>query len=153
MNSYDVIKDYLLNMNSVTAEEVCSRLKLRMGDVRKVFMRLNREGVLSHKKHGWRWVHDYEWTPNYYMVNKEMKNGMDENIIKLHHRAASLAGEASACKNKINYESEERASRDALALNQKVNRPNFHKSEAYSCPFCNGWHIGREMSKEKLRSL
>jgi hypothetical protein len=132
---------------------MCIQFDARMGEVRKVFMQLNREGFLSHKKHHV----GHSWHPSYYFVYEKLKedmgSGMDEHTMTLHKRAAIATGKDVACGSKINYKTEEKAIRAAISLNQKTNRPNFHKLEAYPCPFCNGWHIGREMSKEELEKF
>jgi len=69
---------------------------------------------------------------------------MDAELIELHKKAALSSGKNRACEGKINFKSEETAEKAASRLNKKTNRPNFHLLEAYPCPFCEGWHIGRK---------
>lgn len=69
---------------------------------------------------------------------------MTERLVALHRKAALDSGKDRACTGKIDYKSEATAEKAAIALNKKTERPNFHILEAYPCPFCNGWHIGRK---------
>jgi hypothetical protein len=69
---------------------------------------------------------------------------MDTELMELHKKAALSSGKERACEGKINFKSEETADKAAARLNKKTDRPNFHLLEAYPCPFCEGWHIGRK---------
>lgn len=69
---------------------------------------------------------------------------MDAELVELHKKAALSSGKDRACEGKINFKSEETAEKAAARLNKKTDRPNFHLLEAYPCPFCEGWHIGRK---------
>ena len=52
--------------------------------------------------------------------------------------------------SKIDYQTESTASEAANRMNSKPNTRNI--LEAYSCAFCQGWHIGRAMIREELES-
>jgi len=68
-----------------------------------------------------------------------------------HLAAATRAGQASACGKKINYGSEDSAARAAGGMNKKKAALGDSKLlEPYPCPFCAGWHIGRQMSEDEL---
>jgi hypothetical protein len=75
---------------------------------------------------------------------------MNENLYQLHLKAGFIIGKEKTCGNKINYTKEEKAVRAAEKMNNKNNTKN--TLEAYPCAFCNGWHIGREMSILELES-
>jgi len=62
---------------------------------------------------------------------------------KVQRLISYLCGKESTCGNKINYKSEESATRAAKDLNEKGKAR--HELEPYQCPFCNGWHVGRKM--------
>lgn len=84
---YNKIKELFLlsyydGINIVDAENIALELKARLGQVRKIFMRLNREGILSHKKR--RFAHDTNrnrmfygrasgWSSNYYVISDRIK--------------------------------------------------------------------------------
>jgi hypothetical protein len=75
---------------------------------------------------------------------------MDDELRELHLNAGRKAGEERTCGKKIRYPSLESGQRAAEAMNAK---PSTKKPlEAYPCPFCESWHIGRAMSIEELRS-
>ena len=57
--------------------------------------------------------------------------------------------EVGVCGKKIDYKSEESATRAALSMNAKQ-REGYHELEAYPCFYCNGWHIGRKMPEEEM---
>lgn len=73
---------------------------------------------------------------------------MDTYLRELHLNAGKKAGRDSACGSKINYKSEETASKSAEAMMRKGSKA----LEPYPCPWCDGWHIGRKMSIEELES-
>jgi hypothetical protein len=73
---------------------------------------------------------------------------MNEDLQNLHLEAGLKIGKDKTCGNKINYGSEDTAVIAAEKMNQKPNTRN--TLEAYPCAFCNGWHIGREMSRSEL---
>ncbi len=75
---------------------------------------------------------------------------MDKNLRHLHLKAGFIIGKEKTCDNKINYAKEERAIQAAEKMNNKKSTRN--TLEAYPCAFCNGWHIGREMSIIELES-
>lgn len=75
---------------------------------------------------------------------------MDDELRELHLNAGRKAGEARTCGTKIRYPSLESAQRSAEAMNKKPKTK--YTLEAYPCPFCAQWHIGREMKIDELRS-
>ena len=75
---------------------------------------------------------------------------MDAELQQLHLNAGRKAGVERTCGKKVRYPSEESAVRAADEMNHK---PTTKKPlEAYPCPFCEQWHIGRAMSIDELRS-
>lgn len=76
---------------------------------------------------------------------------MDEELKQLHINAALKAGEERSCGKKIDYKSEETASKAAVSINKKGKARN--ELEPYPCPFCNGWHIGKVMPKDILEKF
>lgn len=84
---YKEIKELLLlsyrkKMSSVCADNIALELKARLGQVRKIFMRLNREGILSQKRRVF--AHDTNrnwmfpgrasgWASNYYDILDEIE--------------------------------------------------------------------------------
>jgi hypothetical protein len=77
---------------------------------------------------------------------------VEVNEIEMHHRAARAAGEESACTGKVRHETERKAQGHARSLNRHPSRQrpgNTDWKEAYPCPFCDGWHVGREMTDEE----
>ena len=75
---------------------------------------------------------------------------MDDELRALHLNAGRKAGEARTCGTKIRYPTLESAQRAAESMNAKPNTKN--TLEPYPCPFCEQWHIGREMKIDELRS-
>lgn len=63
-----------------------------------------------------------------------------------HHRTCYHQG-----KPKIVHEREQDALNHADSLNHQNNRNR--KVEAYPCPFCWNWHVGRAMNSERLSHL
>jgi hypothetical protein len=75
---------------------------------------------------------------------------MDAELRELHLNAGRKAGADRTCGKKVRYPAEASAVRAADEMNQK---PTTKKPlEAYPCPFCEQWHIGRAMSIDELRS-
>ena len=75
---------------------------------------------------------------------------MDDELRELHLNAGRKAGEERTCGKKVRYSAESSALRAADEMNKK---PSTKKPlEAYPCPFCEQWHIGRAMSLDELRS-
>lgn len=77
---------------------------------------------------------------------------MEEEIKRLHLKVGAMMNPARACGKKVDYRSEETASKAAEAMNARVNREGYHELEPYPCAHCGGWHIGRKMPIEELRS-
>lgn len=152
-DAYSLIRQFIAEneVTSVTAEGMCKRFNLKMSEVRKVYMRLNREGILSHKRHSSRYCHDDEWTPNWYAVYREKlfqeTTETDKAVKSLYFKVAILTGEESACKKKIRYKDFENAKMAASSVNQRTHKSGF---EPYLCPFCNGWHIGEEINQKEF---
>lgn len=65
---------------------------------------------------------------------------MDARTFRMHTTAAKFAGRESACGTKIRHSSELRADQVAVAMQMKYPQKAF---EAYPCPFCLYWHVGR----------
>lgn len=64
---------------------------------------------------------------------------MDQKLYNMHLRAGQAYGQESACGAKIDYGSEYRAVRAALAMSKKSEKD----FDYYPCYWCQGWHIGR----------
>jgi hypothetical protein len=79
-----------------------------------------------------------------------MSKTMDEDIQKLHIQAGLVIGKEKTCGKKINYLTEDKAAESVEKMNSKASTRN--TLEAYPCAFCQGWHIGREMSRSELES-
>lgn len=75
---------------------------------------------------------------------------MTPELFNLRINAGKKAGRESACGKKVAYPTEERAAKAALALNAKPTTRK--KLEGYPCAFCAGWHVGREMPVEEMRT-
>ena len=68
-----------------------------------------------------------------------------------HRKAALAAGRKSACGTKIDYRSSASADKAAGKMTAKRRAAGDGKElEAYPCPFCGGWHVGRRMGAEEL---
>lgn len=76
---------------------------------------------------------------------------MDEETKRLHLTVGAMMNPTRACGKKVDYKSEETATKAADAMNGK-SRPGYHELEPYPCAHCGGWHIGRKMPIEELRS-
>ena len=70
---------------------------------------------------------------------------MDEAEFNMHIEAGLAAGKERTCGKKTDFKSEETAARVAPKVSVKFG----HDMEAYPCAFCNGWHVGREMTAEE----
>lgn len=69
--AYQIIKDYLIDQGNprISAENTAIAVNLHIGIVKKVFMRLNREGILSQASHpNERTVSEADWTSDVYML-------------------------------------------------------------------------------------
>lgn len=66
----------------------------------------------------------------------------------MHRRAATYYGEQASCGTKIRY-SEASALRAAESMTAK--RTDGKQLEAYPCPWCERWHVGRKMSDEERK--
>ncbi len=83
---------------------------------------------------------------------------MNEDIYRLHIQAGKAIGKDETCDRKIDYKTEASAilqgrgyaNEAADRMNSKPNTRN--TLEAYPCAFCQGWHIGRAMTREELES-
>jgi hypothetical protein len=76
---------------------------------------------------------------------------MSEDEHTLHLLAGLIYGRDATCgpedKPKVDYRSIDSAAKAATAMN---NRPKVTKIlEEYPCPWCGGWHIGRELDREE----
>lgn len=65
---------------------------------------------------------------------------MDDVTFKLFRAFALKSGEYKSCTNKVKYSSEEAAQE---ACNRII-----MPMQAYPCPFCNEWHIGKYKTTE-----
>ena len=74
---------------------------------------------------------------------------LTEEQIELHLKVARKAGKEASCGNKQFYVNYELAWKAAARLNGCDNA--HHKVEAYPCPFCGWWHIGREMTVDEMK--
>lgn len=71
---------------------------------------------------------------------------MRPEIAAMHLRAGYAYGQASTCGAKIDFKSEETATSAATAVSARRE----WTVEAYPCPFCQGWHIGRALTPEEI---
>jgi len=67
---------------------------------------------------------------------------MEEVTYRLHLWAGIIAGRENTCDGKVDYKSEETATKAADEMNAKPSTR--HELEPYPCAFCKGWHIGRK---------
>jgi hypothetical protein len=70
------------------------------------------------------------------------------------HLVAGLAyGREATCGVKIDYENPETAHRAAAQVSAKNERlrPGARVLEAYPCPWCLGWHIGRALTRDERK--
>jgi len=74
---------------------------------------------------------------------------MDEELHSLHLQVAYKVGKERSCGKKTKFLTEEKAQKAVEAHNNWEGRK--HDVEAYPCPFCEGWHIGRIMPIEILK--
>ena len=78
---------------------------------------------------------------------------MAPEVQDLHRRAAEAAGRDSACGRKVDHGDEGRAWKAAGSLNRRnAGTGDPKRFEPYPCPFCGGWHVGREMTEAELRA-
>lgn len=63
----------------------------------------------------------------------------------MHYQAGRAYGIERTCGTKVDYKTEERANKSAMAMNKKS--MSNHELEAYPCAWCYGWHIGRKMTE------
>ena len=76
---------------------------------------------------------------------------MTPELRALHLAAGLRAGLDRTCVKKVAYSSETSAGKAADAMNAKPDTRNV--LEAYPCPFCDRWHVGRKLSDEELREM
>lgn len=75
---------------------------------------------------------------------------MTPEDFEMHLRAGATYGRESTCGIKIDYASEQTASKAALAMTARQKKLGYERPlEAYPCTWCSGWHIGREMTEEE----
>jgi len=74
---------------------------------------------------------------------------MDEKLIRVHILAGKEYGQEPTCGAKVDYKTEATATRIAEKLSSKFGK----EMEAYPCYWCNGWHIGRKLTKEELQNF
>lgn len=73
---------------------------------------------------------------------------MNIEQFKYHINVAFIHGSKRACRGKRRYHSYKKAASIANMMSKKVKAD----LEAYPCPFCYCFHVGRRMSKEERRS-
>lgn len=73
------------------------------------------------------------------------------NKMLLQLLAAIATGQENSCGDKEQHKTENRAKQHASRLNSR-GRQN-HKVEAYPCPWCFFWHVGREYRTDRLSYL
>ena len=79
----------------------------------------------------------------------KMVSKMEWNERQLHLKAAWYLGRERSCGKKVRHPTYE----DAKYIADKHNYTNADKMiEAYPCPFCKKWHVGRMMSREELET-
>lgn len=70
---------------------------------------------------------------------------MKSDEYRMHIWVCHVYGKQSACRNKVNYRSEQKANEKAQTLTKQYCK----LLEAYPCAFCDGWHIGRALTDEE----
>lgn len=75
---------------------------------------------------------------------------MDEATREMHKRAALFYGRESSCGTKIKY-SEDSAVKAAESMSRKY--AGTKVLEAYPCPWCERWHVGRQMTEDEQQSF
>lgn len=70
---------------------------------------------------------------------------MDVIDFAMHMKAGKSYGRDRTCGKKTDFKSEETAAKSAPILSEKYG----HQMEAYPCFWCDGWHVGREMTDEE----
>ncbi len=71
---------------------------------------------------------------------------MDTETYQMHLVAGRTYGPDSACTGKLDYGSEESATKVAEKMSIKFCRD----LEAYPCTWCGGWHIGRALTEDEV---
>jgi hypothetical protein len=81
------------------------------------------------------------------MVNPELINTPERKakLLMFHGHVATKCGKDSSCTDKKKYHTYA----GALKATQEVKEKGADK-EAYPCPWCYSWHIGRRMSTAEL---
>jgi len=72
-----------------------------------------------------------------------------DDIYMLHLVAGFFCGEENTCGDKVDYKSQETATKSADLMSIKFDKI----MEAYPCTFCRGWHIGRMIPLLELRDI
>ena len=92
------------------------------------------------------------------MSDEDFERFLDMPILTLpgfscwdpHLAVGALMNRDFVCGGKIDYKSPESATRAAVAMNKKTDRPGYHVLEPYPCAYCGGWHVGRQMLKAEI---
>jgi len=71
------------------------------------------------------------------------------NKWKAHLTAALYFGQESSCGSKIRHKTFSAASVAAQSASIKYGKPK----APYPCPFCDKWHVGRQMSQDELKKF
>ena len=71
---------------------------------------------------------------------------MDAETREMHLTAGEHYGRKATCGLKVDYKSEESANKAVAAMGAKGSKV----MEAYPCFWCDGWHIGREMTETEV---
>jgi hypothetical protein len=78
---------------------------------------------------------------------------MEPSLIRLHTIAGLYCGQEYTCGNKVRHQTEEIATKTAIALNKRPEPKKKYEIEPYPCPFCKAWHVGRKMSIDELTDI
>ena len=76
---------------------------------------------------------------------------MKKETHAIHLKAGKLCGRERTCGMKRGFDAEEKAIAAANAHNRWDGR--LHDVEAYPCPFCHYWHIGKIMPLDILQAM
>lgn len=70
------------------------------------------------------------------------------DIDTLHRAVGAMYGKKKTCGEKVKYNTRETADKAAVEMNAKESTRK--ELEAYPCPFCDKFHLGRKMSELEL---
>jgi hypothetical protein len=73
---------------------------------------------------------------------------MDEELAKLSGRVALVLGPEKTCEGKVKHRTYTHAAQAVKEIRERGGQ----EKNAYPCPWCYHWHIGRKMTREELQA-